>query len=310
MATVQLANVLNSLGTNSVRELFRRTGSPEPSVFKQVQMASIHSFYTQTGGAKGPLGVPLSNIEFVGLTAMRRYAGGQVAFQDGEAQGQRRAAVRVLYVGMKCLEESAHDQGTGSDEPYFLIGVVATNGSRVRRFAYDKVNTKSVRHETALVAAAGIQGGEDNLTPPIVLGVVAIEHDQGNKDEAEARVRKALVEVEKKVDQAAQVAGAFLGLPVGNHVMSEGMRDIVIGWVPEGAAAVLGLGDDKIGENSRMLFDFRADIQEWRAPAVLGRHGDNEYNVVINVDGGKAGRYDLFFKIDLFDLQATIRPTA
>lgn len=252
----------------------------------------------------------MSNIEFTGLTASRRYAGGQIAFQSGEAQGQRRAAVRVRYVGMRCIAESDHDQSTGSDEPYFLIGVVASNGTRVKRFAYDGINTNSVRHDATFVASAGIQGGEDNLTPPIVLGVVAIEHDQGSKSEAEAKVRKVLVEVEKKVDQAAQVAGAFLGMPVGNHVMSEGLRDIVIGWVPEWGATLLGLGDDRIGANSRVLFDFKADIQEWRAPAVIGKHGDNEYNVVLNVDGGDEGKYNLFFMIDLFDLQATISPTA
>lgn len=311
MASVQLAKVLHGLGTNSVRELFRRTGSPDRSVFKQAQMATIHTFYTRSGGLKGPLGVPLGDIQFTGLTAARRYAGGQIAFQAGEAQGQRRAAVRVRYVGLHCIEESDHDQSTGSDEPYFLIAVVASNGTRLQRFAYDKINSNSVREEAAYIASAGINGGEDNLTPPIVLSVSAIEHDRGSKDEAEAEVRKFLLEVEKKLDKAAQTGGAILGIPmVGNHVMPEWMRDIYVGWLPEWGTALFGLADDPIGKTDTVLFDFKADIEAWQAPPVRGKHGSNDYNVVLNIDGGDEGKYELFFMVDLFDLQATIRPTA
>lgn len=308
MATVQLAKVLHDLGTNSVRELFRRTGSPERSVYRQAQIAAINAFHHKTGGVRGPLGFPLTQVVFTGLTAARRYAGGEVALQAGEAQGKRRGAVRIIYVGFRCLEESDHDQGTGSDEPYFLIGVVAPNGSTVKRFAYEDINTNSVRTGFSPVATAGIDGGEDNFTPPVVLGVVAMEHDHGSKDEAEAKVRKVLEEAEKEIDEAAQTIGPLLGVPVGNHVMPDWMRKIVIGRLPEWGVALLGMGDDHIGANSQVLFDFTPDLLEWRAPAVIGKHGDNDYNVVLTVDGGDAGKYKLFFLVDLFNLDVEIRP--
>jgi hypothetical protein len=308
MPTVQLAKTLNDLGTNSVREMFRITGSPEQSVYKQAQIAAIGSFYQKTGSFKGPLGLPVSDVKFTGLTAMRRYAGGQIVFQSNEAQGQKRLAVRVYYHGFHCLKESDHDQSTGSDEPYFLIGISATNGSKVIRRAYEEINTNSKRFEVTDVVTVGIDGGKDNLSPPFTLGVVAIEHDHGSKDEAEAKVRKVLEEFEKKVDKAAQTVGPFVGIPVDNHVMPEWMRDIVLGWIPEWAVAVFGLGDDKIGENSKLLFDYNPETTEWRAPEVLGKHGENEYNLVIPIDGGEEGRYNLFFKIDLFDLNFEIRP--
>lgn len=307
MATVQLAKTLSDLGTNSVREMFNRTGSSESSVFKQSQIAAIGSFYSKTGGFKGPLGLPVSNVKFTGQTALRQYAGGQIVYQANEPKGEKRLAVRVNYLGFRCLKESNWDQSTGSDEPYFLIGAVATNGSKVIRRAYESINTNSVRTEFTTVASVSLDRG-DNLTPPIILGIAAMEHDLGSKDEAEKKVRKVLEEVEEKVDKLAQTVGPFLGIPVGNHVMPDWMRDIYLGWLPEWGVALFGLGDDEIGQTSKVLFDYNPEITEWSAPGMLGKHGDNEYNLTLTVDGGKEGRYQLFFLIDLFQLSQEIQP--
>ncbi|MBF2027933.1 MAG: hypothetical protein IGS48_14410 [Oscillatoriales cyanobacterium C42_A2020_001] len=310
MASVQLAKTLSDLGTNSVRELFNRTGSSEQSVFKQAQIAAIGSFYLKTGGIKGPLGLPVSNVKFTGQTAVRRFAGGQIAYQASDPKGEKQLAVRINYLGFRCLKESNWDQSTGSDEPYFLIGAVATNGSKVVRRAYSSINTNSVRTEVTDIATVGISGNRDNFTPPIVLGVAAMEHDLGSKDEAEKKVRKVLEEAEEKVDKLAQAVGPFLGIPVGNHVMPDWMRDIYIGWLPEWGVALLGLGDDEIGQNSKLLFDYNPEITQWQAPAIIGKHGDNDYNFVLPVDGGKEGKYELFFLIDLFTLSQEIQPRA
>lgn len=307
MASVQLAKTLSDLGTNSVRDLFNRTGSSELSVFKQAQIAAIGSFYSKTGGFKGPLGLPVSDVKFTGQTALRRFAGGQIVYQANEPKGEKRLAVRVNYLGFRCLKESNWDQSTGSDEPYFLIGAVATNGSKVIRRAYEGINTNSVRTEFTTIASVSLDRG-DNLTPPIILGIAAMEHDLGSKDEAEKKVRKVLEEVEEKVDKLAQTVGPFLGIPVGNHVMPDWMRDIYIGWLPEWGVALFGLGDDEIGQTSKLLFDYNPEITEWNAPAVLGKHGDNDYNLALTVDGGKEGKYQLFFLIDLFQLSQEIQP--
>ena len=124
-----------------------------------------------------------------------------------------------------------------------------------------------------------------------------MEHDDGSPEEAEAKVRKVVEDIEKKFDQAVS---AFSGVSTGNHVLPEWSRDILIGWVPEGVAALFGLGDDEVGKTPMVLFDNKADLKEWRAPAIIGKHGPNEYNIVINIDGGSQGNYDLFFKVDLF----------
>jgi hypothetical protein len=205
--------------------------------------------------------------------------------------------VRVRYVGFTCLQESSWDQGSASDEPYFMIGVAGANGSNtVRRGPYDGINSGDERYEATIIAS------EDNkITPPIVLGIVAMEHDEGSPEEAEEKVRNIVKSIEAKFDQ---VASDFSGIGDGSHVIPSWARDILIGWLPEGVAAVLGLADDDVGSNQVVLFDNKADLKAWHAPPIVGRHGDNEYNVKVNIDGGGSGKYDLFFKVDLFQVHS------
>lgn len=303
MPTVQLAKILRNAGTTSVRDLFRSTGSPEQSVFKQAQIAAIDSLYRENQGLRGPFGFPLEDVAFDGSTAVRRYAGGEIKFLSDNPQGGKITVVRVRFVGLRCISESTSDQLSGSDEPYFMIGVAGANGSNTIRFGpYENIDSGSVRFEAADIASL-----DHNITPPVVLGVVAMEHDEGTPEEAEAKVRKVIEDIENKFDQAV---GAFSGASTGDHVMPQWARDIYIGWLPEGIAAVFGLGDDVVGKTPMVLFDNKADLKEWRAPAVRGTHGANEYNVVVNVDGGSEGNYDLFFKVDLFIKDMTIQPLA
>lgn len=299
MPTVHLASILKDLGTTSVRELFRSTGSPERSVFKQAQIAAIDSLYRENGGFRGPFGFPLDEAEFTGQTAERYYSGGRIRFLSDNPQGEEMTVVRVRFVGFHCISESDSDQLSGSDEPYFIIGVASAGRSNTQRFGpYGDIDSGTVRFDATYVASE-----DHRITPPIVLGVVAMEHDEGTPEEAEAKVREMIEGLEEKFDQ---VVGAFSGVSTGDHVMPEWARDIYIGWAPEAIAAVFGLGDDEVGRTPMVLFDNKSELKEWRAPAVIGNHGPNEYNVVLNVDGGDEGKYDLFFKVDLFKITDSI----
>lgn len=293
MPTVHLKRILNDLGTTSVRELFRRSNSPERSVFKQGQIAAINEFYRKNQGIRGPFGFPLAEVEFVGNTATASYSGGKIKFLSDSPEGTDMTVVRVRFVGFHCNSESSSDQASGSDEPYFIIGVAGANHTNTLRFGpYENIDSGSVRFEAAYVASE-----DHKITPPIVLGVVAMEHDAGSPEEAEAKVRKIVEDIETKIDQAV---GAFSGTSTDNHVLPQWTRDILIGWVPEGIAALFGLGDDEVGKTPVVLFDDKAGLKEWVVPQVIGTHGANEYNRVVNVDGGDEGNYDLFFMIDLF----------
>ena len=157
-----------------------------------------------------------------------------------------------------------------------------------------------MRFEATEIASAGVVGKNDNLAAPVVLGVVAMEHDEGSAEEAEGKVRNAIQEIEKKFDQAAgQLAGTG-----GNHVIPEWARDILIGWVPEGVAAVFGLADDKIGQTPVLLFDDAAALLANRQLPVQGKFGENNFNLTVPVDGGPQGKYELFFMVDLRPLHS------
>ena len=83
--------------------------------------------------------------------------------------------------------------------------------------------------------------------------------------------------------------------------MPEWARDILIGWVPEGIAALFGLGDDTVGKTPVVFFDNKTDLKVWRAPKKIGQFGPNDFNIIVPIYGGDEGQYDLFFNVDLFD---------
>ncbi|MBL8291042.1 MAG: hypothetical protein JNN08_04360 [Bryobacterales bacterium] len=198
--------------------------------------------------------------------------------------------MEVNFVGFRCEEESDWDQASGSDEPYFIIGLVSTNGSKVVKFGpYDSVDSGTVRIEGGQIA--------DSLTPPVFLAVVAMEHDWGSDEEAEEKVRKAILEVEKKLDEAA---AAFMGASPDNHVLPEFMRDILIGWVPEGVTALFGLGDDQVGKNSEWLFPYKAGLVQEKQYPVKGQLDQHGYTHELKIDGGSQGAYKLYFNVMLW----------
>ena len=305
MSTVHLAEILNDLGTTSVRGLFKYTGSPEPSVFKQAQMASINHFYQKNGGFRGPFGFPLEKVHFAGQSAEQSFAGGTLRFQhhggpQGHSgpQGDEMAAVQVRYVGFHCFEESKKDGLTTDDEPYFIIGVAGANGSRTMKFGpYENVDSGESRFE-----AVDVVSSMDGITPPIVLGVFAVEHDHGTPEEAEAKVRDVM---DKIVSTFGQAAGLFSGVTSDDdtHVLPEWAQNILT----EGIVGLFGLGDDPVGQFPLVLFDNKADLKNWTSPPVGPvKHGGNEYNVIIPIDGGSEGKYELFFLVKLWTIERTL----
>lgn len=291
MPEVRLRSILSELGTNSAAEMFRRTGSPITSMKKQAMIAAIGLHYERTGALSGPLGLPVSEVKFSEQGAQRNFAGGRIKFLTNTPQGSSDIAVEVRFVGWHCNAESS--EASASDEPYFLIGVSSSNGSRTVRFGpYEDVDAGDNQSEATLIARAE----QDRLTPPIVLGVSGMEHDEGTPEEAEAKVREIFESIESKIEEAGREFGLFTG---SNHVMPEWMRDIVIGWAPEWVAALFGLGDDHIKNVSKVLFDYDPNLEKWTTPPELGHHEGNPYNLKLRVNQENAdeGDYDLFFNV-------------
>jgi hypothetical protein len=283
---ISVRSLLAQFGTNSLRNA--------------IVTHKIRELYLNSGAHRGLLGFPLSNVEFDSQKAEQRFAGGKIEFLDVTPKGVATTSVRVRFVGFHCNRESDHDQLSDTDEPYFIIGVAGSNRSNTMRFGpYENVETGTDRFEAAMLADP-TSASPIVIVPPIVIGVVAIENDSGTPEEAEEKVRNVIKAIEEKFDQAAATVGPAFGVETGgSHVLPEWARDILIGWVPEGIAAVFGLGDDHIGSVPFVMFDFNPGLEKWTTPPRIGLHGQNPYNTEILVDGGSEGSYTLRFQVEI-----------
>lgn len=275
----------------------------EQSVARQAQIAAIRTFYRKIGAHRSVLGYPLSDISFAGNAGQQRFAGGEIQFLDFTPKGTHTTAVRVRFVGFHCIQESEFDDLDHPVEPYFIIGVAGSNRSNTVRFGpFENVDTGSDRFEATMLADP-FGPNPISITPPILIGVVAVEHDFGTPEEAEEKVRNVFEAIEEKFDQAAATVS---GTSAGSHVMPQFARDILTGWVPEGVAALFGLGDDIIGAVPHVMFDFNPGLDQWQSPPGIGLHGKNLYNTAIKIDGGSEGKYELRFNVEIAHINVGI----
>lgn len=297
MSSLSLQSGLKASGSRSAREMLQKSKVANLSLSNQIKIARINGAYAKVGGARSRYGIPITEFVIDGKQLKRRFSGGEMKFMENDPFGSKLQAVVIRYVGFKC--ESKAD-GPGADEPYFTIGALSSNGSRVKQFGpYENVEDGTERSDIGVITDI-----DDFFSPPVVLAVQAMEHDEGSPEEAEQAVRKVFEDAEKVFDEAA---GVFLGNPDGNHVMPEFMRDIFIGWAPEVIAQLAGMADDFVGEASRVYFDMAPVETEWKTKPIVGVHQGNKYNETITVDGGDEGKHTLFFMMWYRDGQIDIK---
>ena len=280
---IDLCNACGLPRTISMRELLQTIESRQ----------GIEQRYRDTGGPSGPLGMPMGGYRNFDGGTIRPFAGGPIrALHHGGIHGPGPTwCAQVTYLGFRCLEES--NEGSASDEPYFLISAMGTNGQRTRLIGpTDDVDAGEDHVEIVTVASF-----DDNLVPPLILGVIGKEHDWGSPEEAAANARKI---AESVVSKAEEALSTFSIAAADDHVIPEWFRDILVGWIPEGIAAIAGLGDDNMGGNGRILFAYDPSGMDWASPDPLGKFGENPYNVMmpVGVDPSQ-GRYELYFNVQV-----------
>ncbi|MEU9593378.1 hypothetical protein AB0D84_27140, partial [Streptomyces sp. NPDC048193] len=251
----------------------------------------IDERYKAAGGITGPLGLPMGAVRPVADGALRPFAGGAVhVLHHGGVHGPGKTwCVMVRFLGFHCLEES--DEWSASDEPYFLISVVGANKAVTRKIG--PVENVDAGEDHTIVS--GVAGFEDRIVPPVILGVIANENDEGSPEEAAEKAKKV---AESAVGKFEEAMASFGAATTDSHVVPEWFRDILVGWIPEGVAAVFGLGDDSIGSNGQILFDYDPAGMDWRSPPSLGTFGANPYNVKLPVGvNPEEGRYELYFDV-------------
>lgn len=285
---------------------------PPPQVDKPAVIGRIHETYLQNRGHAGRLGFPKSEVKFSGNTALRQYLGGEIRAQaqfDEErqigvvTQALVLTGVRVTFIGFRCLRESASDQLSDTDEPYFIISV--TNGddqARVQKFGpFENVATGTEFG----IGSTLLSGAPPN---PTTILAVAYENDTGNPDETARKLREKAAEVVQQAQSliAASAAGAADGPGVGTAAAAGAVASIISGPIggilATSAVALLDLGDDFIGQDAALLFQ-RPEEVGTRNP--IGTFKGKPFNERIAIDGGDEGSYELFFDVVVTDETVT-----
>jgi len=261
---------------------------------KNAMKRELDRQHARMGGARGPLGIALGVAEFIEALneARRRYAGGDLRHANQQFAVENLTHLRIRYLGFKCLEES--NKLSGSEEPYFFIGAVSANGCNlIRRGPYDDVDRGEARNDTEEVI-----GQRHHLVPPVMLGVIAMEHDSGSVIEMEDRVR---TELQNIADRFADEAGTFIDVDTSSAMVPPTTWSLILAeWIPAAILSVIGSGEDTVGRASTMLYEDRALLSaRAQMPLVPSEQPLlTSANLIVPI-GEDEGRYNLYFKVDL-----------
>lgn len=294
---------LKQTGTSSALGLKSALGSQSSSVIELIQTALIHQHYTDSGGRRGPLGLPTSDLLFGGTSAIREYRGGGLQVRENPVDGPTGTIVQafttttlsVRFLGFRCVEESKSDELTDSDEPYFVIAVDTLAGAPiVKKFGpFEGTNTGDEIGVGDLV----VVGVAPN---PLAIKVVAYEHDHGDPDETAKKLQEKFVELAKEGEKLASGADSASGAGVGPAAGAGTLAGIAAGpfgaLIAVGIVSVLDLGDDFIGQDVALAFQRAEQVTD---PPSQGTFRGNPFNAHVDIDGGDEGHYELFFDVHL-----------
>ena len=217
--------------------LYLPLGSDSPTAVRHVYGAILDR-YAALGGAAGWLGGPLSDeMSFSEEGRISRFEHGAIHWwSDTGAIELRGLALR--YTGLLCFGETDWDQGSDSDEPYVVMGLVGPQGGVARRSGvYADVDAGESRAEAIELYRGPATG--------VVLTVQLMEHDAGDPDRYTAAMKQATVA------GFAAVAGALTFVPVVGPILSGVAGPLLTAAAPavgEALSGALDTGDDEIGK--------------------------------------------------------------
>jgi hypothetical protein len=284
-------------GVVSVRQILSHF-SLTPALSVRALLASdlIGERYELDGRSAGPVGIPMGNVRLTADGAVQPFSGGFIALRNKKVDPVVTFQAAVRFLGFRCDEESDHDQLTPSDEPYFIIGITGLKSNTTRLFGpFEDVDGGESRFtsvdETFLVTDA---------QPPFVISVVAKEHDEGEPEEAAAKVKSVCEDAINITQGVAATLGQAQVVAV--TIMLDTLFNSIGGVVSGAAAAVLGLGDDFIGSRNESIGDWNDGEEEWKTrPRLIEEptFSESPYNLKIPVGDGGEGKYTLYFNVNI-----------
>ena len=145
--------------------------------------------------------------------------------------------VVVHYTGFICFGETDWDQGSTSDEPYIVLGVVSpTSTPMTQIIMYNGVDAG----ESVPGLVEMYRGKPDGIN----ISVLVMEHDENNPDRYKGAMEAAVSAA------AAGITAGIAAIPGVGLVMAPIAAPFLIAGVPvvaEELNNVLDLGDDRIG---------------------------------------------------------------
>ena len=146
--------------------------------------------------------------------------------------------VIVHYTGLVCFRETTSDQGSNSDEPYAILGVISPAGTLATRTrVYEDVDDGESRPDLLEIYRGKPRG--------LTISTLLMEHDSDNPDEYKAAMKSAVAIAFKGIEFAIEL------IPVAGPVISTIAAPLLAAVAPavsDELHKALDLGDDKIGE--------------------------------------------------------------
>ncbi|HTR68230.1 MAG TPA: hypothetical protein VMH85_20790 [Terriglobales bacterium] len=291
---LSLLDSMKQTHTQSVLGLRSALSSQHSNVAQLLQTELIHRQYLASGSRNGPLGFPISEVQFVSSSqAARNYRGGGIEIRGGKIHLLPQLQASIRLIGARCVRESDHDQLSPHDEPYFVISVDTGSGSpTVKKFGpFEGVDSGTEIGIGDLLI--------EKVAPnPMSIRVMAYENDDGDPDTTAKNIQDEVVKLSQeaaKLGAAAEAAdGPGIGPAAGAGTVGAIAGGPIGALIAAGIVSALGLGDDFINQAVAVLFSRPDDVG---TPATLGQFQDNDFNRKINVNGGEQGEYDLFFDV-------------
>jgi hypothetical protein len=231
---------------------------------------------------------------------VKPYSGGTIELLDfvNGPQGFQRYRAEVRFVGYRVVDTN----DASADEPYFIIGITGANSETNVTLRTSIDDGHSVKSDNNVVLQQMIT---TTAQPPFALSVTGMDHDSGNPDEAAAKVTKSLNDIAAKLTLALPLLG--VNPEIGAYIQA--FLNIFGGTAGDLFSAVLGMGDDLVGQNALQFFDYDAEKMEWRTPkAITHADFDQPHNVEMSLNNGEGGAYIAFLNVQLFN--DTVIPVA
>jgi hypothetical protein len=290
------------IGTSSLRSLEVITKIPDTSTRRQASRILINRHHERLGGLKGRIGLPMSDVlPRAGGGFVKSYSGGTIELMDFTTgpQGFQKFRAEVTFVGFRVVDTN----DASADEPYFIIGITGQYIDGNTTFRTNIDSNQSVKSNNNVVLQQKIT---NEAVPPFVLSVTGMDHDSGDPDEAAAKVTKSLNDFSAKLTLALPLLG--VNPTIGAYIQS--FLNIFGGTAGDVISALLGMGDDLVGQNALQLFPWDADKQEWTTPKPrLHADFDVPHNVEMALNGADGGGYIAFLNVLLFnDTSVLVHP--